>query len=97
MEGTVSVSTSGNSWEVVPTNPLAGILLAILFIYLFFRHFMFALMFMDIILGWLKQFFWFPGKGKRKKTLVHWAIALGLFLGYLSVAGKMGYLEFVPQ
>ncbi len=97
MEGTVSVSTSGNSWEVVPTNPLAGILLAILFIYLFFRHLMFCLMLMDIILGWLRQFFWFPGKGKRKKTLIHWTIALGLFLGYQLVASKMGYLEFVPQ
>ena len=60
MESTITTSTNGNSWEIVPTHTLAGIVLGVLFIYLFFRHFMFVLMFMDLILGWLRKFNWFP-------------------------------------
>lgn len=56
MESTITTSTNGNSWEIVPANTLAGIILGVLFMYLFFRHFMFVLMFMDLILGWLRKF-----------------------------------------
>ncbi|GEM_PF-2464850 len=97
MESTFTTSTNGSGWEIVPTNAAAGIILAILFFYLFFRHFLFALMFMDVILGWLRNFSWFPREGKRRKTLIHWLIALGLFLGFNAVAGAAGWLEFIPQ
>jgi len=63
----------------------------------FFRHFLFVLMFMDLILGWLRQFNWFPKEGKRLKTVLHWAIALALFGGYLAIAASMGWLQFVPS
>lgn len=95
MESTITTST--NSWQIVPANTAAGIVLAILFFYLFFRHFLFVLMFMDVILGWLRKFNWFPKEGKRRKTIIHWVIALGLFFGYLAVAGSAGWLEFIPQ
>jgi hypothetical protein len=52
---------------------------------------------MDLILGWLRGFDWFPKEGKRTKTLIHWIIALALFLGFLFVAGSAGWLEFIPQ
>ncbi len=97
METTITTSTSSSSWEIVPTNAIAGIVLAVLFFYFFFRHFLFVLMFMDVILGWLRKFDWFPKEGKRRKTIVHWAIALGLFVGFLTIAGSAGWLEFIPQ
>jgi len=97
METTLTTSSNRGEWEIIPTNTVAGVILAVFFIYLFFRHMMFVLMFMDIVIGWLRKFRWFPKEGKRLKTLAHWAIALGLFLGYLFVAGNLGYLEFVPR
>jgi CDP-diglyceride synthetase len=97
MESTITTSTNGNSWEIVPANTVVGIILGVLFIYLFFRHFMFVLMFMDLILGWLRKFNWFPKEGKRRKTFIHWVIALALFLGFLSVTSSAGWLEFIPQ
>ena len=84
MESTLTTSTNGNSWEIVPGSTVAGIILAVLFFYLFFRHFLFVLMFMDLILGWLRKFKWFPKEGKRMKTFIHWVIALALFLGFCS-------------
>jgi len=97
MAGTINTSHNGSSWEIVPTNTFAGIILGVLFIYLFFRHFMFVLMFMDLILGWLRKFNWFPKEGKRLRAFIHWIIALALFFGFLSVAGSAGWLEFIPQ
>ena len=97
LESRITTSTNGNSWEIVPANTVAGIILGVLFIYLFFRHFMLILMVMDIFLGWLRKFNWFPKEGKRMKTFVHWVIALVLFLVFLLVAGSAGWLEFIPQ
>lgn len=97
MESTITTSTNGNSWEIVPTNTVAGVILTLLFLYVFFRHFMFMLMFMDVILGWLRKFNWFPKEGKRLKTFIHWVIALALFLVFQVVAGSAGWLEFIPQ
>ncbi len=97
MESKTTASTNGNSWEIVPANTLAGVVLGVLFIYLFFRHFMLLLMISDLILGWLRKFSWFPKEGKRRKTFIHWIIALALFLGFLFVAGSAGWLEFIPQ
>jgi len=97
MESTVTTSANGNSWEVIPANTFAGVILGVLFVYLFFRHFMFVLMFADLILGWLRKFKWFPKEGKRMKTFVHWVVALTLFLGFLLLAGSAGWLEFIPQ
>ena len=68
-----------------------------LFFYLFFRHFMFVLMFLDLTLCWLRKFNWFPKEGKRVKTFTHWVIAVALFLGFQFIAGSAGWLEFIPQ
>ena len=68
-----------------------------LFFYLFFRHFLFVLMFMDVILGWLRRFNWFPKEGKRLKTFVHWLVAVGMFSGFPIIAGSAGWLEFIPR
>jgi uncharacterized membrane protein len=87
----------GATWEIVPTNTVAGVLLAVLFLYLFFRHFLFVLMFADLLLGWLRKFNWFPKEGKRLKTLIHWLVALGMFLGFLAIAVSAGWLEVIPQ
>ncbi len=93
----MTTSVNGNSWEIAPTNTFAGVILGVLFIYLFFRHFMFVLMLMDLILGWLRKFNWFPKEGKRRSTFIHWIIALAAFFGFLSLAGSAGWLEFIPQ
>lgn len=97
MESTLTATGGGKSWEIIPNNAVAGIVLAVLFIYLFFRHFLFVLMVMDIVLGWLRRFAWFPKEGKRRKTLFHWIIAVVMFIGFLAVAGSAGWLQFVPQ
>jgi hypothetical protein len=97
VEGTYTTSSASYSWEISPTNAIAGTVLGILFLYLFFRHVLFVLMFMDIVLGWLRQFRWFPKEGKRRKTLIHWLIALALFVGFISVAQPLGWLELIPQ
>lgn len=97
MTSLILSSTSSRSWDISLAGNLSGIILAGLFIYLFFRHFLLFLMFMDIILGWLRKFSWFPTEGKRMKTFVHWIVALGLFVGFLVLAGSVGWLQFVPQ
>ncbi|MCO4825222.1 MAG: hypothetical protein KC451_10245 [Amylibacter sp.] len=97
METTVSTSVNSNSWNIEPTNAIAGTILLVLFLYLFFRHFLFILMIMDVILVFLRQFKWFPKEGKRLKTFLHWLFAMGLFVGFLIVAGVSGWLEFIPQ
>ena len=97
MERMITTSPNSNSWEIVPANTVAGIILGVLFIYLFFRHFMFVLMFMDLILGWLRRFNWFPKEGKRMRTFVHWIIALTLFLGFLLIAGSADWLVSNPK
>ena len=97
MESTITTSTDGKSWEIVPASTLAGVILGVLFIYLFFRQLMLLLMISDLNLGWLRKFSWFPKEGNRRKTFIHWIIALALFLGFLFVAGSAGWLEFIPQ
>lgn len=97
MESTISTSAGSNEWEIVPVNTIASILLMVFFIYLFFRHFLLVLMVMDLVIGWLRKFKWFPKEGRRLRTLIHWAVALGVFLAYLAIAGSLGYLEFVPK
>lgn len=85
-----------NSWSFVPTQGAAGLLLAVLFIYLWFRHALLTLMVMDLLLGWLRRFRWFPKEGRRRKTLLHWIIAVVLFAGYLVVALSAGWVQAVP-
>ncbi|MCT4555501.1 MAG: hypothetical protein N4A53_12500 [Pelagimonas sp.] len=97
MESTRTTLANGSSWEIIPGNTGARIILGALIIYLFFRHFMFMLMFTDLILGWLRKFNWFPKEGKRMKTFIHWVIALMLWYGFLSIAGSAGWLKFIPQ
>jgi uncharacterized membrane protein len=95
METTFTTTTNSGTWNVVPTNPVAGFLLFIVFMYLLFRHFVFILMIMDIVNGWLKRFRWFPGPGKRLKGLIHWIVAVGLLIGYMYLARAIGWLHFV--
>ncbi|MEQ6201650.1 hypothetical protein ABMC88_01230 [Sulfitobacter sp. HNIBRBA2951] len=97
METTYTASTASYSWEISPTNVMAGTVLAILFFYVFFRHVLFVLMFMDIVLGWLRKFRWFPKEGKRRKTFIHWLIAIGLFVGFIILAAALGWLELIAQ
>lgn len=96
MESTITTSVGSSEWEIAPANTIAVILLFVLFIYLFFRHFMFVLMVMDVGIGWLRKFEWFPKEKRRLKALFHWMVANALFFGYLLVADKLGYLEFIP-
>ena len=97
METGVAVSSAGKVWQIVPMNGLAGALLGVIFLYLCVRHMMFVLMFMDIVIGWLRKFAWFPKEGRRKGTIIHWFMAIALFLGFLLFAGLAGWLQFVPK
>jgi len=85
-----------SAWKILPQNGLATTVMIVLFIYLFVRHFIFVLMIFDIMIGWLRQFRWFPSQGRRLKALLHWAIALVLFGGFLAVGGSAGWIKFVP-
>jgi len=95
LDSQVNTSNYQGSWEIVPTNTLAAIVLGVLFVYLFFRHALFVFMVMDLFLGWLRAFSWFPKEGRRFRTFVHWIIALSLFLLYLLLAGVAGWLDFI--
>jgi uncharacterized membrane protein len=97
LETEFKVASAGKTWEIVPMNGLVGVILGILFLYFFFRHFIFCLMFFDLILSWLRRFRWFPGEGKRMRVFVHWLISVTLFVGFLVVAGGAGWLQFVPK
>ena len=97
MEATISTAASESSWDIVPTNAFASTIFFILFIYLFFRHFLFVMMFMDIVISWLRKFSWFPSEGKRLKVFIHWLIALALFLGFLFVGRSVGWIDLIPQ
>lgn len=90
------VSGTEFTWNIEPQNAAASLILLALLIYLVFRHAMFILMFMDFVLGWLRQFRWFPGPGKRRKTIIHWVIALFLFGGFLALSSALGWVDFVP-
>ena len=97
MESSTVFLAADASWNIVPRNDVAGYVLGILFVYLFFRHALFVLMIADIVFGWLRKFNWFPKEGKRQRTFVHWIIAVTLFGGFLLVAGLSGWLEFIPK
>lgn len=97
METILTTSTNSGTWEIVPTNTLAGIILAVITLYFVVRHFLFVMMLMDVVLTWLRKFRWFPGEGKRMRAFIHWIIALALFQGFLTIARGAGWLEFVPQ
>lgn len=88
----MNVSHSTYSIAFIPANPLVSAVLAVLFLYLVFRHFLFVLMVVDVVLCWLRRFRWFPGEGRRGKAVLHWLIALGLFFGGLLLAGSLGWL-----
>lgn len=97
MDSTVSAASTSTSWEITSGHGLAVALLVVLFVYLWVRHLFLTLMVMDVIIGWLRQFRWFPKEGKRLKTFVHWLIAMGLFIVYLIVAIASGWLDAVPS
>jgi hypothetical protein len=85
------------AYEIVPGNAFVGVLLGVLFLYLSFRYILFALMIADVMLGWLRKFAWFPKEGRRKRTVVHWIMAIALFFGFLVIAESAGWLQFVPR
>ncbi len=97
MATNINGTANGVSYEITAANSVAGVVLTILFLYLFFRHFLMVLMIGDIVLGWLRKFSWFPGQGKRKKAFLHWIIALLLFVSFLLIARPLGWLVFMPQ
>ena len=97
MENGVAEDAVRNSWQIVPSNTFAAIILIALFFYLFMRHAILCIMIFDWILGWLREFNWFPKPGNRGRIVVHWLIALGLFLAFLLIAGNTGWLTFVPK
>ncbi len=84
-------------WEAALANTLVGGVFFVIFFYLFFRHLLFVLMLMDLITGWLRKFNWFPKEGKRRKTIIHWVIAWGLFWGCLEVGILMGWVESILE
>ncbi|KIC35839.1 hypothetical protein [Leisingera sp. ANG-M7] len=96
MEAEITAHANGAAWQLLPQSGVAGIALAVLFLYLFFRHLMFVLMVVDILLGFLRRFSWFPKEGSRLKAFGHWVTALVLFAGYLVAAMQFGWIEFVP-
>ena len=96
MEATLRTSAHEGSWEVVPANAVAGVVLFLLVLYLFFRHMLLVLMIADMLVGWLRRFAWFPKEGRRRRTVVQWLAALGLVVGYLILARFAGWLDFVP-
>ena len=69
----------------------------VLFLYLMVRHFLFVLMFMDIVIGWLRQFRWFPKEGRRRHTLLHWLVALALLAGFIALAVAVGWMKIIPK
>jgi hypothetical protein len=90
-------SSIGGQWSISPTSSLSGFLLAALILYLSFRHMLFTLMFMDIVIGWMRRFNWFPKEGKRLRTFVHNVIAWGVLLIFLMIAEPAGWLTIVPK
>jgi len=86
-----------NSYEIVPTSLLAGAVLAVLFVYFIIRHFLFVFMVFDVMVGWLRQFRWFPKEGQRIRIAVHWLIAIGLLVGYFALGAQFGWLDFIAK
>ncbi|MEZ5716682.1 MAG: hypothetical protein R3D85_16980 [Paracoccaceae bacterium] len=97
MDSSLTLSGNGHSWAVLPTSTLAGWGLGLLLLYLFVRHFLVVLMVMDLVLGWLRRFRWFPGPGRRRRALVHWLIALALLAAYVLLGSRLGWLSFTPR
>jgi len=97
MDSTVTTSVGQNSWQVVPAHPVVAVVFGLLLLYWFFRHFLLVMMIFDLMIGWLRQFSWFPTEGKRLKAILHWLVALGLFLGFQAIAAAAGWLSFIPQ
>ena len=95
VETSIAATSGGATWAINPTNTFASIVLTILFIYLFFRHFIFMLMISDLVIGWLRQFNWFPKEGRRLKAFIHWLIALVLFLGFLLLSSVTGWIDHI--
>lgn len=96
LETTFSGRVNEATWQFVPQNGFVSIVLTVLFIYMFVRHFIFVLMITDIVIGWLRKFRWFPIQGKRLKAFVHWIIAIVALVAFLVASGKLGWIEFVP-
>ena len=88
--------SSAGSWEIVPTNQLAGLLLGVLFAYLFFRQAQLILMVASFRFSWLRKFSWLSSENSRLKIAIHWIAALAIFLGFLMIASTVGWLRFVP-
>lgn len=97
MTTTVSMTRQSYAWDITPASPVVSAVLAVLFLYLFVRHFLFVLMVFDIVLGWLRRFRWFPGAGRRRGTALHWCLAVGLFAGFLTLAISAGWVGVVRR
>jgi len=96
LESNLSAHANNASWQLLPQNSFVAIALVVLFLYVFVRHFIFVLMIMDIVIGWLRKFRWFPVQGKRLRAFVHWLTAIAAFSAFLAASGRFGWIEFVP-
>ncbi|WIY26625.1 hypothetical protein [Parasedimentitalea psychrophila] len=96
METNFSASANNATWQFIPQNSFVSIALTVLFLYVFVRHFILVLMIMDIVIGWLRKFRWFPVEGKRLRAFVHWLAAIAVFSAFLAASGRFGWIEFVP-
>ena len=88
--GTIIATSETLQTTVDSTTIAAGF--AVLLIYLFYRHVMLTLVVMDLILGFLRQFSWFPGPGKRLYALLQWVIAVFVLVAFFVIAVSAGWL-----
>ncbi len=94
---TTTVTINNDTFELIWNTPWVGYIGTILLGYFIFRHMLFVIMIVDVTIAWLSQYGWFPKKGKRLKTTVHWAAALGLFVGFLWLGALMNWYRLIPQ
>jgi hypothetical protein len=97
MDSTIEATEPTSSWNVEPTNIVSWILFIALFGYLFFRHFVFVMLLLELFMSALREFGWYPKPGNRTKAVKDWLIAVGLFATYLLIGGAIGWIDFVPQ
>lgn len=96
-ENSISLTSGDSSGTIPPANSLAGWVPGLLLLYLLVWQALFVLKIMDMALGWLRCFRWFPKQGKRLRALVNWLIALGLLGAYLVLGRALGRLAFTPN
>lgn len=100
----ILLTTPNGSWEVVPVNALAGILLFIITAYILFRAVLFMIAMADVYSGaptkwvfFIDRSKWAPDKKRLRKSAFHCIIGGVLLAVYLDMGGYFGWIEFVEQ